>query len=184
MHVIVELDDGVHLTFPPADWESDSLAAFLILVDVVMGTNITRRSRPKLLKDPNEWALHLGAGGSLPCPDDPEVCDGIRALAQWAAERPPNPLAPFQRFAFENPCTDEGHDLKERAWQGSTDLVLGCWTLCGAIQTEPTLQVLDKKFPFLASPAVLPNRPRSNLDVLRDVARQASVRRLRLLLGT
>lgn len=183
MHVIVELDDGARPTFPPADWESDSLAAFLILVDVVMGTNITHRSWPKLLEDPDEWALHFGAGGSLPRPDDPEVREGIRALVQWADEQQRNPLPPFQRFAFQNPCSDEGLDLKEKAWQESTDLVLGCWALRGAIQTEPTLQVLDKKFPFLASPAALPNRPKSNLDTLREVALKASGRRLRLLLG-
>jgi hypothetical protein len=186
MHVTVELHDGTTQRLPRTDWEADSLAAFLIIVDIVTETNITRRSMPKLLHDPAEWSLHLGAGGILPRSDDPEVHEAIRALAQWAAtQQAANPLVAFQHFAFESPATDEGLEVIQRsAWQESDVVASACWSLREAIHGKPGLQVLDRKFPLLASPAASPDAPKSNLDALREIAFGASGRLLRLLLTT
>jgi len=184
MHVTVELDNGTTQRLPRADWEDDSLAAFLIIVDVLMETNITRRSMPELLGDPQNWDLYAGRG--LPRPDDPEVHDAIRALAHWAAtQREASPLVPFQCFAFESPSPDEDLEVRQKsAWQESDAVASACWSLREAIHAKPGLQVLDRKFPFLASPAASPNAPKSNLDALREIAFGASGRRLRLLLTT
>lgn len=187
MHVKVELE-GSPPCWPRGDFESDSLAAFLISLDVFKKTDITRRSLPELLDNRDQWVVEFGAGGSLARPDDSEVQEAIRALARWAddyatRERRANPLAPFQRFAFQDPSTPEGHALKDEAWQKSGVVASACWTLREAIRREPTLQLLDTKFPPLAPPA-LPNRPKGNLDALHEIALGASGRRLRLLLAT
>jgi len=184
MHVKVQLQDD-DPTWPPGEQESNSLAAFLIAVDLAVGTGLTRQSMPELLDDPAQWPLHFGAGGSPPRPNDPEVHEAISALAQWAAaQRGANPLAPFQRFAFQDPSTPEGRTLKDEAWQQSGDLAMACWTLRQAIQAEPALHILDRKFAFLAYPAALPGGPKSNLDALRELALTARGQRLRLLLAT
>jgi hypothetical protein len=183
MHVKVQVEDGCP-RWPSSDFPSDSLAAFLIAVDFAMETNITRRSMPELLDNRDQWTEDFGAGGSLPRPDDSEVQEAIRALAHWAAtQRGANPLAPFQQFAFDKPPTDEGLELRKSAWQKSGPVASACWALREAIRAEPGLQVLDTKFPLLASPG-LPNRPKSNLDALREIALGASGRRLRLLLAS
>jgi len=184
MHVTVEVE-GSEPTWPPGDQESNCLAAFLVMVDLATETGITHRSFPELLNPPQNWDLYVGIG--LPRPDDPEVREAIGALVEWAndyasRERRPNPPAPFQRFAFESPSTAEGRDLKEKARQDSGLVASACWVLRDAIHAKPGLQVLDTKFPFLAPPA-LPDRPKSNLDALREIALGASGQLLRLLLA-
>jgi len=183
MHVTVELE-GSPPCWPRGDFESNCLAAFLVMVDLFMATGITQRSFPELLDPPQNWDLYVGIG--LPRPDDPEVQEAVSALAQWAAtQREASPLIPFQRFAFESPSPDEDLEVRQKsAWQDSDAVASACRALHEAIHAKPGLQVLDRKFPFLASPAASPNAPKSNLDALREIAFGASGRRLRLLLTT
>jgi len=183
MHVTVEVE-GSEPTWPRSHEESNCLAAFLVMVDLATETGITQRSFPELLDPPQNWDLYVGIG--LPRRDDPEVHEAVRAWVRWAdgyatRERRPNPLGPFQRFAPENPPTDEGRAPKYEVWQKSGVVASACWALREAIRAEPSLQVLDTKFPLLASPA-LPNRPKGNLDALQEIALGASGHRLRLLL--
>ncbi len=165
-HVKVEVkrQDGTAKTlpWPPGEEESVCLAAFLIAIDLAVGTGITRRSL-----NPTDWALHFGA---LRPPDDAEVRDAIAALAQ----RQPDLLLPFQRFAFAEPSTDEGRALLkdgENAWQGTTEVVLASWNLRNSI---PELSVLDTRYPFL----------RAALGTLHRMLTATPSQRVHLLLTT
>lgn len=182
MHVTVELE-GSEPTWPRSHEVSNCLAAFLVMVDLTTETGITQRSFPELLDPPQNWDRYVGIG--LPRRDGPEVHEAIEALARWAAVQVgDNPLVPLQRFAFQDPSTAKGRALKEEAWQKSGVVALACRAVGQAIRAEPSLQVLDREFPHLAWPAPLPDRGKSNLDTLREIALGASGRRLRLLLAT